>query len=104
MEKTLSPLELRNALDSKANVMLLDVRRAEDKAAGGAGIPGAVWRDPSQVDQWASDIPPGAEVALYCVRGGSVSASVQAELEARGLKARYVEGGLAAWEANLAER
>lgn len=37
MEKGLCPPELRNALDSKANVMLLDVRRAEAKAAGKHG-------------------------------------------------------------------
>lgn len=96
---TLTPEELRKALVSGAPPLVLDVRRPEDKAAGPEGIPGADWRDPALLEDWAGGIPAGADVALYCVRGGSVSQGVQAALEARGVNARYVEGGLAAWEA-----
>ncbi len=38
-------------------------------------------------------------VAIYCVRGGSVSKSVHAALTGKGFDVRYVEGGLAAWDA-----
>lgn len=99
MTKTITPDELRQALASGAPPQILDVRRPEDKKAGPKGIDGAEWRDPAKVDQWAGDIPAGGEVALYCVRGGGVSQSVQAALESRGIKARYVEGGLEAWKA-----
>jgi len=97
MAKTLTPDELRKALASATPPLLLDVRRAEDREKGGNGLPGAQWRDPAQMEAWVKDIPAGCEVALYCVRGGGVSQSVQATLEARGISARYVEGGLEAW-------
>ena len=32
------------------------------------------------------------------LRGGSVSQGVQADLASRGVKARFLEGGLAAWQ------
>ena len=98
MAKTLTPDELKQKLDSGTAPLILDVRRSEDKAASPEGIAGAEWRDPARVGDWAKDIPAGGEVALYCVRGGSVSKSVQAELESRGVTARYVEGGLEAWK------
>jgi rhodanese-related sulfurtransferase len=97
MKETLTPEQLRQELASQTPPRLLDVRRAEDKAQGPEGIPGAEWRDPAKVDEWAGGIPPGQETVLYCVRGGSVSKSVQAALAARGVSARYVEGGLAAF-------
>lgn len=95
--KTLTPADLRTSLASDAPPLVFDIRRSEDRAAGPEGITGAEWRDPSKVDHWAKDIPAGGEVVLYCVRGGSVSQSVQAALESRGVSARYVEGGLEAW-------
>lgn len=97
MAKTLSPDQLRHRLASGAPPILLDVRRVEDRDTGGAGISGALWRDPAQLENWAAELPAGSEVALFCVRGGGVSQSVQATLEARGVTARYIEGGIAAW-------
>lgn len=97
MAKTLTPDELKRKLDAGRAPLLLDVRRAEDRDKGGPALPGATWRDPAQMEAWANDIPAGAEVALFCVRGGGVSQSVQAALESRGVTARYIEGGIAAW-------
>lgn len=98
MPKTLAPDELKRELGSGTPPLLLDVRRVEDKAAGPEGLPGAQWRDPAKLEEWAGEIPADATVALYCVRGGGVSQSVQAALAARGISARYVVGGLEAWE------
>ncbi len=97
MAKTLTPEELKQKLNSEAPLQLLDVRRTEDRDKGGQGLPGAQWRDPVKMEEWAGEIPAGTEVALFCVRGGGVSQSVQATLEARGVAARYMEGGIAAW-------
>jgi rhodanese-related sulfurtransferase len=36
---------------------------------------------------------------VYCVRGGSVSNSVVDRLQAAGVKARYIEGGIEAYKA-----
>lgn len=98
-KKMLSPDELRQELASAAPPLVIDVRRVDDKEGGPEGIPGADWRAPALLEDWAGGIPAGAEVVVYCVRGGSVSSSVQAALTERGVKARYVEGGLEAWRA-----
>lgn len=99
MDKTLTPDQLRQELASAAPPLVIDVRRADDHESDPQGIPGAQWRAPVLLEDWAGGIPAGAEVVVYCVRGGSVSQGVQAALAARGVKARYLAGGLAAWSA-----
>ena len=98
MADTLTPLELK-ALMGATHVTLLDVRRKSDRESGPSGIAGAVWKDPEHVDEWASELSKDKPVVIYCVRGGSVSASVQAALKSRDFEVRFVEGGLAAWDA-----
>jgi len=79
-------------------VTLLDVRRKEDYEKLPSGITGAPWHDPSEVSEWMHTLPKQEEVVLYCVRGGSVSQSVQKQLTEAGIKAKYVEGGLEAYQ------
>jgi len=71
------------------------VRRKADYEAAPATIPGAIWRDPEQIDQWRSEL--NGPTVLYCVRGGSVSQSVCKQLNEAGIAATYLDGGLAAW-------
>ncbi|EGY26853.1 rhodanese domain protein [Desulfovibrio sp. A2] len=97
MSDTITPAELENLRDG--DTLLLDVRRKSDKDAAPETIPGAVWRDPEQVAQWAADIPSGAKPVLFCVRGGSVSRSTLDALKERGIAARFIEGGIEAWKA-----
>ena len=97
-KKTLTPDELRCELASATPPLVVDVRRAEDHEGGPEGGPGADWRAPALLEDWAGGLPAGAEVVVYCVRGGSVSQAVQADLASRGVKARFLEGGLAAWQ------
>ncbi|MCU0836185.1 MAG: rhodanese-like domain-containing protein [Chromatiaceae bacterium] len=99
MEPTITPDALRDRLAGETPPVLLDVRRADDRAKDPLAIPGAAWHDPSTIATWASTLDPGREVVLYCARGGSVSNSVLDALLAQGLKARYIEGGLEAWKA-----
>lgn len=99
MEPTIAPSDLRDLIAQGAPMALLDVRRADDRAKEPAAIPGADWRDPLAIDLWSSDLDPNLEIVLYCVRGGSVSNSVLDSLRAKGLKARYIEGGLEGWKA-----
>jgi hypothetical protein len=54
-------------------------------------------RDPEDVARWANDLAPGASVVVYCAHGGHVSQGVAAVLRERGLAARFLEGGIAAW-------
>lgn len=80
---------------AEGNITLLDVRRKADYEAAPATIPGAVWRDPEQVDQWRSEL--SGPTVLYCVRGGSVSQSVCKQLNEAGITAAYLDGGLKGW-------
>jgi len=89
--------ELQQRLAGK-DVFLLDVRRAEDKATDPVRIPEATWRDPAGVAVWSGDLPKDKPVALYCVRGGSVSGSVAQALADAGLEVLRLDGGLAAWK------
>ncbi len=98
MNATISPQELQDMLTSKT-ATVCDVRRRADYEADPRTIPGAVWHDPEQVDAWSEILPKGKPVAIYCVRGGSVSKSVQAALGQKGFDVQYLEGGLAAWDA-----
>ena len=96
MNKSLSPEDVTGLLASGAGVTLLDVRRKEDFDKAPQTIANAQWKNPAEIDQWLPTIPVDKEVVIYCVRGGSVSLSVQQQLADNGIKARYVEGGLEA--------
>ena len=96
--KTITVTDLTNMLASGKGVTLLDVRRKQDYDSLPEGIGKAPWKDPSVVDQWMHTLPEGREVVVYCVRGGSVSQSVQKQLADNGIRARYLEGGLEAFQ------
>lgn len=98
MSETLTAQELNTLLAGQA-VTLLDVRRPADREAQPASVAGAIWRDPVEVAVWGPALSRDLPVVIFCVRGGSVSASVQAVLRGQGLDVRYVQGGLAAIEA-----
>lgn len=93
-QPTIDVKQLKSQI-AKGEITLLDVRRKSDYEAAPATIPGALWRDPEQVDQWRSEL--GGATVLYCVRGGSVSQSVCKQLNEAGVAATYLDGGLAAW-------
>jgi len=97
MSRTINPQEFKSLLGSK-DVTVIDVRRKDDYAADNSVIPGAIWFDPANIDNWCSTLPTDKEVVLYCVRGGAVSNSVVDTLQAKGLKARFIEGGISAWK------
>lgn len=96
-QPTIDVKQLKNRI-AKGDITLLDVRRKTDYEAAPAKIPGAVWHDPEQVDQWRGELPTdGTTTVIYCVRGGSVSQSVCQQLKAAGLEASYLDGGIKAW-------
>jgi rhodanese-related sulfurtransferase len=97
MATTITSDDLKALLRESRELVILDVRRKADYEAEKQLIPGAVWRDPDQIDSWSTDIPRDREVVLYCVKGGSVSQSVTDRLRRQNVKASYVEGGLKAW-------
>ncbi len=96
MERTLKPADLAAALET---TLVLDVRRQADYDTSREALPGSTWYNPEQIDAWIGELPKDQEVAIYCVRGGSVSNSVLDQLHAAGIKARYIEGGIEGWKA-----
>lgn len=94
MERTVNPANL-----DLSGKLILDVRRAADRDAAPAHLPGAQWKNPEQLAEWADSLPQDGDIVLYCARGGSVSNSVVDTLHARGLKARFIEGGIEGWKA-----
>ena len=103
MEKTIKPSELKALLAENKNTMISDVRRKADYDTDQRIIPGSVWRDPEQAATWVKEVPKDKETIIYCVRGGSVSSGVIDKLLESGVSAKYIEGGLAAWEADEGE-
>lgn len=96
MERTIKPESLNAGLGSKH---VLDVRRVVDRDASTEQLPGAIWRNPETLAEWADSLPRDQDIVLYCVRGGSVSNSVVDALRAKGLNARFIEGGIEGWKA-----
>ena len=79
--------------------VLLDVRRAGVVAQASTQLPGARWRDPALVAQWAATLPAGRAVVVYCVYGHEVGRATALRLRAAGVDARYLHGGIAGWQA-----
>jgi rhodanese-related sulfurtransferase len=96
MDRTIKPEILKNELTGK---FILDVRRAADRDASSEQLAGATWRNPEELAAWADQLPRDRDIVLYCVRGGGVSNSVVDALQAKGLNARFIEGGIEGWKA-----
>jgi rhodanese-related sulfurtransferase len=90
--------ELRSALGGGKAPLVLDVRRKPAYRESGETIAGALRREPETVGSWMKTLPRASSVVVYCVRGHEVSQNVAKALEGEGIKARYLEGGLAAWQ------
>jgi rhodanese-related sulfurtransferase len=94
LARTIQPARL-----NPDTALVFDVRREADYTASSETIPGALWKNPDKIDAWIDAVPRTLDVVIYCVRGGSVSNSVVDRLQAAGVKARYIEGGLEGYKA-----
>jgi rhodanese-related sulfurtransferase len=99
MDRTLTCALLKALITDRAGIALLDVRRRPAFEAEPRLIPGAVWRDPEQVDRWAAGLNPNRSVVVYCLHGHEVSQGVVDQLQDLGLEALLLEGGIEAWKA-----
>jgi rhodanese-related sulfurtransferase len=95
--QAVAPQSLSQSLKQFPPPAVIDVRRAESFARDPRLIAGAIRRAPEQLDAWASQAEPWRPVVLYCVHGHDVGRDAAATLEARGLRASYLAGGLEAW-------
>ena len=84
-------------LASHAAPLVIDVRKNEAFTTSADTLPGALRRDPLQVDTWASTLPMAAAVLVYCVHGHEVSQNTVKALRQRGVHATFLQGGIEAW-------
>lgn len=49
--------------------------------------------------QWSQELDASKPVLLYCLRGKDIGRSTVLALRARGMDARYIVGGIEAWQA-----
>ena len=97
--KTISVDELHAARGEEA-VLILDVRLEEDYAADPQLIPGALYKNPETITEWASELPKDTKVVVYCVRGKWVSQKAASYLSDQGRDVVSLEGGIEAFKAN----
>jgi Fe-Mn family superoxide dismutase len=99
MNRTVTCALLKALINDRARIALLDVRRRPAFEAEPRLIPGAVWRDPEQVDRWAGEMNPNRSLIVYCLHGHEVSRGVADRLRRLGLDALLLEGGIEGWKA-----
>lgn len=99
MERKVSANDLKARLAGGAHVTLVDVRSPEARAADPRMIAGAMWRDRSQIETWAQELPRDRPVVAYCSHGRTGSAGVVDRLRELGFDAALLEGGFEGWKA-----
>jgi rhodanese-related sulfurtransferase len=94
---SIAPSELSERRVSGTAPVVIDVRTAEEYAAG--HVPGALNIPFDQVAQRISEIEAPHGVALYCMLGPRARMGESALLNAGYTSVLHLEGGLAAWQA-----
>jgi rhodanese-related sulfurtransferase len=100
MERTLTCAALSSLVAGRAEIALLDVRRRPAFDLDPKLIPGAVWKDPERVTNWAAELNPDRPIVVYCVHGHEVSRGAVDRLRALGFRAALLKGGIEAWKAS----
>ncbi len=96
---SLSASQLLQSLGTAAAPLVIDVRRREAFEPDAWFIAGATWRDPFTVGDWEKYLPRHRPIVAYCVHGHEISRNASEALRAKGIDARYLEGGIEAWRA-----
>src|SRR5215813_14222807 len=96
---SVSSNELYARLGTASAPVLVDVRREEAFSKDNGLIIGAFHRLPEEVEPWSKYLAPDHPVVAYCVHGHEVSQDVAARLHWAGVRAAYLEGGIAGWRA-----
>jgi rhodanese-related sulfurtransferase len=97
MGASVSTADLRQSLQSDRPPLVIDVRKVPAYRAASEMIAGALRRAPEDAAHWAQTLPRTAGVVVYCVHGHEVSQGACSALNAAGLRAHYLEGGIEAW-------
>ncbi len=98
MPRRISASELIPLVGTSGCPLFIDVRRQRALSTSSIRIPGAVWRDHMEVDEWLPNLPE-QRLIVYCAHGHNVSEIAVAKLASLGADAVMLEGGMEAWNA-----
>lgn len=92
--------ELHRLLESKKDIVVLDVRQPLDLLAHSEIIPGAVRVPPKEVMEQASLIPKDKDSVVYCtcVSEKTSRMVLKSALHLQFSRIKFLKGGLAAWK------
>ena len=76
--------------------LLIDARPAHKH--GERLLPGARCIEQSAIEAWATHLPATQPVVVYCNHGGDTSRESARRLQAIGVQAAFLEGGIEAWQ------
>lgn len=93
----ISAVKLISLIGSRFSPLLIDVRREAAFNADSVIAASAIWRGPFAVSDWIKFMPRHRDLVVYCVHGHEISKNTCAALRSAGLSARYLEGGIEAW-------
>ena len=94
---SVSPNWLIENLRAAVPLRVLDARKRPAFEESGEMIEGAIWHDPSNIDDWASQYARNEPLVVYCVHGHEVSQNTVTRLVQMGYDARFLQGGFVAW-------
>jgi rhodanese-related sulfurtransferase len=97
---TIDADELHALLESKKDIVVLDVRQPLDLLAHSEIIPGAVRVPPKEVMEQAELIPRDKDSVVYCtcVSEKTSRMVLKSALHLKFSRIRFLKGGLAAWK------
>jgi rhodanese-related sulfurtransferase len=92
--------ELHSLLESKSDIVVLDVRQPLDLLAHSEIIPGAMRVPPKDVMEQAGLIPKDRDSVLYCTCVSEKTSRMVLEnaLRLKFTRIKFLRGGLAAWK------
>ena len=95
----ITPIELKQQLDSGSDVYIVDLRHALDFAAEPRTLPGAVRLAAEEVENRHNEIPRDRTIVLYCTcPNEATSARLAISLKRQGItRVRPLAGGLSGW-------
>jgi membrane protein DedA with SNARE-associated domain/rhodanese-related sulfurtransferase len=96
----ITPQELKDRLDAREKIGVIDLLRFEEDPEEVPGIPGAVRLDPPEIRRKKRIlVPPNIDIVIYCRSKNSfASARVAAAMRKHGIRSvKLLTGGLEAW-------
>lgn len=95
----ITPTDLWNLIGTSRAPQIVDTRRRDVHDAAPGLLPGAIWRDISDIERWSGALERGRPVVFACRFGHQMSQIPAAHLRGDGFDARVLAGGHEAWSA-----